>query len=456
MTFEREELLAIEKLRRRVRQLESERSEPIAIVGASCRLPGCDDLAQLWTLLERGGDAITSVHASAATPVPCGSIESLESFDAEFFRMSPREVARMDARQRLVLEASWEALEHAGIPATALDGARVGVYIGASGIFALADGDAGAHDITGTLSAVIAGRVSYFLGLRGPCMSIDTACSSSLVALHVACKALRAGECSIALAGGVGVLGRSRREGESWLAVGHFAEGGRCRTFDAQADGIVGSDGVAMVVLKRLTTAVRDGDHILALVRGSAINHDGRAQGLTVPSGIAQQDVIVRALAEARVEPHSVDYIECHGTGTPLGDPIEVQAIGNVFGAAGARSRPVLLGSIKSNLGHTDAAAGAVGIMKVVLALEHERIPRNIHFATPNPYIAWDELPVKVVAEEVAWQRNGARRIAGVSSFGISGTNAHVILEEPPARSAAEPTATVANGAAGKIGRAHV
>ncbi len=359
MTFGRDELLAIEKLKLRVRQLESDRTEPIAIVGAACRLPGCDSPETLWHLLESGGDAITSIPSLDGSPMACGVVDDVESFDAEFFRMSPREVLRMDVRQRLALEASWEALERAGIPSTTLEGSRVGVFVGASGLSPLADAEADNHDITGSLPAVVAGRISYFLGLRGPCMSIDTACSSSLVAVHLACKALRSRECAVALAGGVGVLPRSRREKESWLVTGHLSGGGRCRTFDASADGIAGSDGCAMLVLKRLSVAIQDGDRILALVRGSAVNHDGRAQGLTVPNGVAQEELIRRALAEARVKAHAVEYVECHGTGTPLGDPIEVQALGSVFGEGEKRSCPLIIGSIKSNIGHTDAAAAS-------------------------------------------------------------------------------------------------
>ncbi|WP_394829189.1 type I polyketide synthase [Pendulispora albinea] len=434
MTLGRDELLAIEKLRAHTRRLESERSEPIAIVGAACRLPGCDDLEQLWSLLDGGGDAITSLPFLDGAPLPCGVVPGVESFDAEFFRMAPREVARMDGRQRLVMEVTWEALERAGIAPSRLDGARVGVYLGASGLSSLG-GEADSHDITGNLAAVVSGRVSHFLGVRGPSMAVDTACSSSLVALHLACKALRARECTVALAGGVGIMARTPREIESWLTLGHLAKGGRCRPFDASADGIVGSDGCAVVVLKRLSAAIKDGDSILALVKGSAINHDGRAQGLTVPNGVAQEEVIRRALADARATAHAIDYVECHGTGTPLGDPIEVQALGNVFGDEG-RGRPLVIGSIKSNLGHTDAAAGIAGLLKVVLSLQHDRIPKSLHFEVPNPHVPWDALPIKVAAESMEWPRSTAPRLAGVSSFGISGTNVHVVLEEAPSADA--------------------
>ncbi|WP_316189812.1 polyketide synthase, partial [Bradyrhizobium sp. SZCCHNS1054] len=391
----------------------------------------------MWRALDDGSDPIASVPWEGPA-MSCGLVDTITEFDAGFFRVSPGEAQRMDPRQRLLLEVTWEALEHAGISAQSLEEERVGVYVGASGNGYAAhlyrsDVEADGYDVTGSLASVIAGRVSYFLGLRGPAMTIDTACSSSLVAVHVAMKALRARECAVALAGGVAAVPRMSRETESWLALSHFSKHGRCRPFDASADGIVSSDGCGMVVLKRLSTAKQDGDRILAVIRGSAINHDGRTQGLTVPSGLAQEDLIRRALEEARVRPKEVGYVECHGTGTVLGDPIEVQALGSVLSEGREADRPVIVGSVKSNLGHTDAAAGVAGLIKVVLSLQHGRIPKNLHFEAPNPHIAWDELPVKVASEAVPWVRNGVARIAGVSSFGISGTNAHVVVEEAPA-----------------------
>ena len=420
--------------------IERSGAEPIAIVGMACRMPGSGDMEALWRGLDEGSDLITTFSWNGAA-ISCGVVETLAEFDTDFFRISPREAQRMDPRQRLLLEVSWEALERAGIPAASLEGEHVGVYIGASGNgyaehLYRPDTQGEAYDVTGSLAAVIAGRVSYFLGLRGPSMTIDTACSSSLVAVHVAMKALRARECEVALAGGVEALPRNARESEAWLALGHISELGRCRPFDASADGIVGGEGCGVVVLKRLSTAKRDGDRILAVLRGSAINHDGRTQGLTVPSGLAQEDVIRAALSQAGVRPHEVGYVECHGTGTVLGDPIEVQALGSVLGEDRERSRPVVIGSVKSNLGHTGAAAGVAGLIKVVLSLQHERIPRSLHFDAPNPHIAWDELAVRVASEAVPWARNGVARIAGVSSFGVSGTNAHVVVEEAPVEAA--------------------
>ncbi|WP_315732751.1 MULTISPECIES: type I polyketide synthase [unclassified Bradyrhizobium] len=437
MSWQRDALVAIEKLKVRARQVEYEQNEPIAIVGMACRLPGSECPDRLWRALDDGSDPIASVPWEGPA-MSCGLVDTITEFDAGFFRVSPGEAQRMDPRQRLLLEVTWEALEHAGISAQSLEEERVGVYVGASGNGYAAhlyrsDVEADGYDVTGSLASVIAGRVSYFLGLRGPAMTIDTACSSSLVAVHVAMKALRARECAVALAGGVAAVPRMSRETESWLALSHFSKHGRCRPFDASADGIVSSDGCGMVVLKRLSTAKQDGDRILAVIRGSAINHDGRTQGLTVPSGLAQEDLIRRALEEARVRPKEVGYVECHGTGTVLGDPIEVQALGSVLSEGREADRPVIVGSVKSNLGHTDAAAGVAGLIKVVLSLQHGRIPKNLHFEAPNPHIAWDELPVKVASEAVPWVRNGVARIAGVSSFGISGTNAHVVVEEAPA-----------------------
>lgn len=438
MNFGREELIALEKLKARARRLELERTEPIAIVGAACRLPGADDLGQLAKLLEEGTDAITTFRAEDGALLAVGTVPGLENFDAAFFGVSPREAERMDPRQRLLLEVSWEALEHAGLPPASLAGG-VGVYVGASGngfapfLLEHARGNAAdAYDVTGTLASVIAGRISHFLGVTGPCMTVDTACSSSLVAVHLACKALRTNECGVAIAGGVGVMPRTRRELTAWRAVGHLSHRGRCGAFDASADGIVGSDGCGIVVLKRLSDATGGGDRILGVIRGSAINHDGRAQGLTVPSGPAQEDVIRRALADARVRPSSVDYVECHGTGTPLGDVIEAQALGQAMREGRDHDKPLFIGSIKSNLGHTDAAAGVVGLLKTILAFERGKIPRSLHCEEPNPLVSWADLQMEVARVEVPWPRRATPRIAGVSSFGISGTNAHVVLHDGP------------------------
>ncbi|MEO7733519.1 MAG: type I polyketide synthase, partial [Kofleriaceae bacterium] len=421
----------IEDLERRLAERDAADAAPIAVVGMACRLPGCESAQELWQLLDDRRDPIT--QSPIAGRFPSGQVASFERFDAGFFQISAREAFTMDPRQQIVLETTWEALEDAGVVPAAITGTQVGVFVGASGFVSPRGTKSSMYEFTGALAGVIAGRVSYALDLRGPCMSIDTACSSSLVALHLACKALRARECSLALAGGVSRVEPALLDADTEVPL---APSGRCRTFDASADGTVLSDGCGMVVLKRLADAERDGDRILAVVRGSAVGHDGRAQGLTVPSLVAQEDVLRRALADARVDPGEVSYVECHGTATTLGDPIEVQAVGNVFGRG--RPHPLILGSIKSNLGHAEAAAGVAGVVKVILALQHDRLPANLHFATPNPHIPWGELAVTVAAEPVAWPRNGVPRLAGVSSFGVSGTNAHLVLEEAPATRAAE------------------
>jgi acyl transferase domain-containing protein/acyl carrier protein len=432
-------IAVIEQLQARLAVVEGAsartHSEPIAIVGMSCRMPASDTPEALWQLLDEGRDPIRRLAARGPFG---GVVDALSELDASFFRLSPREAVSMDPRQRLILEGSWEALESAGIRADALHGQRVGVYVGASGVTSPLEPLPDLYGFTGAVMGAIAGRVSHVLGLQGPSMSVDTTCSSALVALHLACKALDAGECSLALAGGVAVQPRlDEEQNAAWAAVPPLGERGRCQTFDAGADGIVLSDGCGVLVLKRLSVARRDGDRILALIRGSALSHDGGGQGFTVPNPAAQEAVIRRALEDARIGADKVGYVECHGTGTPLGDPIEVQALSQVYGAT--RREPLVLGSVKSNIGHTDAAAGVAGVLKVVLALRHERIPKNLHFKEPNPHIPWSELPVKVASESVPWPRGAKARFAGVSSFGMSGTNVHVVLEEAPAEAAVTP-----------------
>jgi 3-oxoacyl-(acyl-carrier-protein) synthase/acyl carrier protein len=427
--------------------------EAIAIVGIGCRYPGgILDPETFWRVLEEGLDAVTEVprerwdvdalydpdpDAAGKMTTRCGGfLKEIDRFDAGFFGISPREAVSMDPQQRLLLETSWEALERAGIAAEGLTGSMTGVFVGliyqeyatlGSGLERL-DGYVG----TGSAASVASGRISYALGLQGPSMTVDTACSSSLVTVHLASQALRHGECSLALAGGVSVMLTPSAFVEFSRLRGLSADG-RCRSFSASADGTGWSEGCGMLVLERLSDARRNGHRVLAVIRGSAVNQDGRSNGLTAPNGPSQEAVIRQALAQAGVKPHEVGYVECHGTGTRLGDPIEVQALGAVLSEGRERSRPVLIGSVKSNLGHTQAAAGVAGVIKVVLSLRHGRIPKNLHFDAPNPLIAWDELAVKVVSEPVGWARNGAARIAGVSSFGVSGTNAHVVVEEAPA-----------------------
>jgi acyl transferase domain-containing protein/acyl carrier protein len=454
-------LPAIRLLQQRAADLEAQLFEPIAIIAMACRLPGgIDGPEAYWELLAAGGDAIGELPPrwqgmDLYDPDPeapgksytreGGFLRDVESFDAGVFGISPREALSMDPQQRLVLEIAWEVLERAGIPADSLSESKTGVYLGAmASDYALAqqsdlealDGYQG----LGNLLSVLAGRVSYVLGLQGPAVALDTACSSSLVALHLACTALRRGECNLALAGGVTVMSTPKTLVEFSRLKGSAVDG-RCKSFSARANGAGWSEGCGMLLLKRLSDAERDGDQVLALVRASAVNQDGRSQGLTAPNGPSQQRVIRDALSAGRLEPEDIDVIEAHGTGTPLGDPIEAGALAAVFGPGREPERPLYLGSSKSNIGHTQAAAGVSGVMKIVLALQNERLPRTLHAEEPSPHIEWDGSGLALLQESRPWPRNGRPRRAGVSSFGISGTNAHVIVEEAPLRPSAAATA---------------
>ncbi len=438
--------------------------EPIAIVGLGCRFPGgVDSPEAFWGLLQSGTDAIREIPASrwdvdalydpdpdAAGKIATrwgGFIDDVDRFDAQFFGIAPREANSMDPQQRLLLEVSWEALEHAGYPPDGLAGSATGVFVGICNsdyYQLLLESDPtliDAYLATGAAYSVCSGRISYLLGLQGPSLSIDTACSSSLVAVHLACQSLRRGECDLALAGGVNAL-LSPKSTMAASRARMMAADGRCKTFDAQADGFVRAEGGAVVVLKRLSDALVDGDRILAVLRGTASNQDGRSNGLTAPNGPAQVAVIRAALADAGIAPADVSYVETHGTGTALGDPIEARALGMALGPGRPADRPLMVGSMKTNLGHLEAAAGIAGLMKVVLALQNEEIPPHLHFTRPSPHIPWDELPLTVPTERTPWLAGDRPRIAGVSSFGFSGTNAHVIVEEaptqPPARSEVE------------------
>ena len=429
-------------------------NEPIAIVGLACRFPGARDAEAFWQLLADGVDMIREIpedrydvddfydpDPDAAGKIYTrygGFLDEIDGFDPEFFGISPREAVWIDPQQRLVLETAWEGLERAGYAPSALRGSRSGVYVGVGAneySYVLSSSsleDIEAQFATGNATSVIAGRVAFALGLEGPAVSLDTACSSSLVAIHTACQALHAGDCDLALAGGVNVL-LSPVITIATSRARMLSPDGRCKTFDAAADGYVRSEGCGMLVLKRLSDAVRDGDRIQAVVRGSAVNQDGASGGLTVPNGGAQQRVIAAALSRAGLTGGDVDYLEAHGTGTALGDPIEVQAAAAVYGAGGTRKAPLLMGSVKTNIGHLESAAGVAGLIKIVLSLEHEILPKNLHFEHPSPHIPWDQLAVRVVAEPTPWQANEHARRAGISSFGFSGTNAHVIIEEAPA-----------------------
>jgi acyl transferase domain-containing protein len=437
--------------------------EGIAVIGMACRFPGGSDCAAYWSLLERGGDAITTIPPSRwpvddfydprpATPGRmntrwAGLIEGCDDFDPSFFGIAPREAERMDPQQRLLLEVCWQALEDAGVPASSLAGSASGVYVAVCG------GDFGraqaqdlqridAYVATGGAASIAANRLSYFLDLRGPSLAIDTACSSSLVALHLACRSLRQGECDLALVGGVNLL--LTPEMTIAFSQAHMMAGdGRCKTFDAAADGYVRSEGCGMVVLRRVEDARSGGDRIRAVVRGTAVNQDGRSNGLTAPNGPAQQAVIRQCLADAGIGAGQVGYVELHGTGTPLGDPIEVHALTQALAGGRAAGQPLLIGAVKANIGHLEAAAGMAGMIKVILSMEHGVIPPQLHLTTVNPRIDLGGTPVSIVRAATPWPQPAGARLAGVSSFGFGGTNAHVLLGDPPppAGAAAAPAA---------------
>ena len=448
-------LLALEEMQARLDTLTRSRKEPIAIVGLSCRFPGgANDPDKFWSLLQRGGDAIREVpkdrwdvdafydpdpDAPGKTNIRFGAfIDQVDQFDPQFFGISPREANGIDPQQRLVLEVSWEALEGAGMATRKLRDSRTGVFIGiGSTDFAHIQtrfGDMSHIDAyTGSGSGICfaAGRLSYTLGLQGPSISLDTACSSSLVTLHLACDSLRLGECDLALAGGVHLM-LSPDISVYLSKIKAIAVDGRSKTFDAAADGFSRGEGCGMVVLKRLSDAERDGDNILALILGSAVNQDGASSGLTAPNGSAQRKVIRQALSNADVDAHQVSYIEAHGTGTILGDPIEMGALVATYGRGRPGNRPLVVGSVKTNIGHLEAAAGIAGLIKVVLSLQHNEIPPHLHFNELNPHITLDDTPIIIPVEGVDWPSGDHGKMAAVSSFGLSGTNVHVILGEPP------------------------
>ncbi len=450
-------LVTLEQMEGKLQAVEQAQHEPLAIIGMGFRFPGeADDAESFWKLLYHGTDAISEIPADRWSaeeyydPDPDavgkmytrwgGFLKHVDQFDPQFFGISPREAISMDPQQRLLLETTWEALENAGQASSKLAGSRAGVFIGMVGsdytnleMISGAIHDMDAYFATGAARSIAAGRIAYTFGLHGPAVSVDTACSSSLVAAHQACRSLRSGECDMAIAGGVNLI--LEPSGSISTSRGRMMSfDGRCKTFDATADGYVRAEGCAMIVLKRLSDAQADGDNILAVILGSALNQDGRSNGLTAPNAKAQEDVIRAALEDARRRPADISYVETHGTGTSLGDPIEVRALGAVFSEGHGVDNPLMIGSVKTNVGHLEAAAGVVGLVKVVLALQNKTIPPHIHLKEPNPYIPWNELPITVPTKPTTWAVSDDKpRVAGLSSFGFSGTNAHFIIAEAPA-----------------------
>jgi myxalamid-type polyketide synthase MxaB len=446
--------LQIEALQQQQKQYQEQQREPIAIIGIGCRFPGgATNPDRFWQMLQNRVDGVTEVPKDrwnvdqfyGSDPDQPGKaytrygafLDQIDQFDPEFFGISPREATAMDPQQRLLLEVSWEALEHGGIAPDRLQGSLTGVFMGMSwedyAQFSAGDlTQVDAYSSTGTPRSFAAGRLSYVLGFNGPTLFLDTICSSSLLTVHLACQSLRSRECHLALAGGINLmLTPLAMVGCSKLKA--LATDGRCKTFDARADGYGRGEGCGIVVLKRLSDAIADRDPILACIRGSATNHDGKSNGLTAPNGQAQEAVLRQALANAGVNPLDIQYIEAHGTGTALGDPIEILALDQVLGQNRSAHMPLLVGSVKTNVGHLEAAAGIASLIKVVLALQHQQIPPQLHLQQPNPHISWERLPIKVVTQTQPWPTplpaDQSAPLAGISAFGMSGTNVHTIVQ---------------------------
>ncbi|MFJ2116679.1 MULTISPECIES: beta-ketoacyl synthase N-terminal-like domain-containing protein, partial [unclassified Streptomyces] len=446
---------------------EAAGDEPIAVIGLSCRLPKASSPQELWRLLSGGESAVTRVPADRWTPPSTepeaadgkaeegaprgGFLDRVDTFDAGFFGISPREAVAMDPQQRLVLELSWEALEEAGLVPGTLRGSELGVFVGAARddyatLYRRGEGrTVDHHAMTGLHRGLIANRVSYALGVHGPSMVVDTGQSSSLVAVHLACESLRRGESDIALAGGVN-LNIARESAREAAAFGGLSPDGECFTFDARANGFVRGEGGGLVVLKPLRGALADGDFVHGVIRGSAINNDGLSDTLTTPSRQAQEALLARAYRRAGVTPTDVGYVELHGTGTKVGDPIEAAALGAVLGAG--RDTPLPVGSIKTNIGHLEGAAGIAGLIKALLQLRLRRLVPSLNFATPNPDIPLDELNLRVQRESEPWAVSSGPLVAGVSSFGMGGTNCHVVLSASPVPEDDEPSLSGPTGIA--------
>ncbi|MBM7846591.1 type I polyketide synthase [Herpetosiphon giganteus] len=457
--------LVLKEMQSKIDALEGAHHEPIAIIGMGCRFPGDVDTPEaFWQLLNNEVDAISNVSGDrwpdtdwynpsqtakgTSYTRQAGLLnQAIDMFDAKFFGIAPREAQQIDPQHRLLLEVAWESLERAGIIPANLADSLTGVFIGiiqsdyaALQLQSSTNPFGDPYFMTGTDISFAAGRLSYLLGLQGPCIPVNTACSSSLIAIHLACQNLRSRGCDLALAGGVNlILSPNGFIGNSGLQA--LSPDGRCKTFDASANGFARGEGCGVLVLKRLSDAERDGNPILAVIRGSAINHDGASGGLTVPNGVAQERLLRQALSNAQVGPNEISYVEAHGTGTVLGDPIEVRALNAVYGKQRSPDQPLLIGSVKTNIGHLEAAAGIAGVIKLVLALQYRTLPASLHFQTPNPYIDWDSMPVQVAATTTPWPEHQPL-IAGVSSFGLSGMNAHIILAAAPTP---QPTPEAAN-----------